>query len=308
MPNSEKLAKKAMYFDKLVDLCVNSKGGALLVGVDHVRSKQMQEIRIALRSRAVVLMGKNTMIRKALQVGHESHPQAGLDRLRAAVNGNMGFIFATDCSLDDVREVVSKFRQPAAAKAGQVAQCDLSLPAGPTGMDPSQTAFFQALNIGTKIVKGQIELITETPVLKRGDKVSPGGAVLLGKLGVQPFEYGIEVEQVYQDDGTVFSAAVLDVKPEALVAKFLSGLGNMAALSREIGIPTEAGLPHAFGSAFRNVCALCAETDFLFQEMEPVRLFLQDPEAYSAAHPASAGGGGGGVADAAAILSRRRRE
>ncbi len=29
-------------------------------------------------------------------------------------------------------------------------------------MDPSQTSFFQALNIGTKIVKGQIELALGT--------------------------------------------------------------------------------------------------------------------------------------------------
>merc|ERR1712039_716644 len=105
---------------------------------------------------------------------------------------------------------------PASAKAGQIAQCDLSLPAGPTGMDPSQTAFFQALNIGTKIVKGQIELVTETPVLKAGERVSPGGAVLLGKLGIKPFEYGMEVDQVFQD-GSVFTAAVLDIKPELLV-------------------------------------------------------------------------------------------
>jgi len=68
MPNAAKLAKKQEYFDKLIDLCVNHPK-ALLVGIDHVASKQMQDIRIALRGRAVVLMGKNTMIRKGLQIG-----------------------------------------------------------------------------------------------------------------------------------------------------------------------------------------------------------------------------------------------
>merc|ERR1719335_311859 len=153
------------------------------------------------------------MIRKALLIGEERHPDCGLEKLRSSVNGNMGFIFATNCQLDDIRTVLNKFRMPAAAKAMQIAQCDLSLPAGPTGMDPSQTAFFQALNIGTKIVKGQIELVAETPVLKRGEKVSPGGAVLLTKLGIKPFEYGMEVESVFQD-GSCFPAAVLDVKPQ----------------------------------------------------------------------------------------------
>merc|ERR1712137_479592 len=129
-----------------------------------------------LRGRAVVLMGKNTMIRKGLQIGHEKHPEAGMDRLRAIIQGNIGFIFATNCTLDDIREVLKKHRKAAAAKAGQVANVDLSLPSGPTGMDPSQTNFFQALNIGTKIVKGQIELVSDFPILKIGEKVSPSAA------------------------------------------------------------------------------------------------------------------------------------
>merc|ERR1719221_157204 len=128
---------------------------------------------------------------------------------------------------------------------------DLALPTGPTGMDPSQTAFFQALNIATKIVKGQIELVSETMLLKEGDKVSPSTAILLGKLNVKPFEYGMEVQQVFQD-GSVFDAAVLDISDSVLITKFMAGVANMAAFSRELGIPTEAGLPHAFGNAFRN--------------------------------------------------------
>merc|ERR1719168_538289 len=232
-------------------------------------------------------MGKNTMIRKALEFGHAKHPEAGMDKLRAATNGNVGYIFATNCILDDVREVLSKHRKSAAAKSGQVSMVDMSLPAGPSGMDPSQTSFFQALNIGTKIVKGQIELVSDFPILKAGDKVSPSAAVLLTKLGIKPFEYGMEVEQVFQD-GSVFAAAVLDIKDDVLITKFLAGVANMAAFSREVGIPTEAGLPHAFGNAFRNVAALVADIDFTFKEVEKVKLFLADPTAYAAANPVAA--------------------
>merc|ERR1719362_192042 len=184
-----------------------------------------------------------------------------------------------------------------------VSMVDLNLPSGPTGMDPSQTAFFQALNIGTKIVKGQIELVTDFPILKKGDKVSASAAVLLGKLSIRPFEYGIEVLQVYQD-AAVFDAAVLDIKDDVLIQKFLSGIANMAAFSREIGIPTEAGLPHMFGNAFRNVAALVADIDFTFKEVEEVKAFLADPEAYAAANPGASAGpaaGAGAAAPAAAV-------
>jgi len=299
MPNAEKLAKKEKYFNKLIDLCVNSPN-ALLVGVDYVASKQMQDIRVELRGKATVLMGKNTMIRKGLQIGHEKHPEAGMDKLRASINGNMGFIFATNCTLDDIRETLKNFTRDSAAKAGQVSVVDWFIPSGPTGMDPSQTSFFQALNVGTKIVKGQIELISDFKILSQGEKVSASGAALLGKLGVRPFEYKMEVQQVYQD-ACVFSAAVLDISDAVLIGKFLAGVANMAAFSREIGIPTEAGLPHAFGNAFRNVAALVADIDFTFKEVEEVKKFLEDPDAYAAANPSAAapaagGGGGGGAA------------
>lgn len=306
MPSAEKLAKKTEYFNKLIDLCVNTPS-ALLVEIDHVASKQLQDIRMELRGKAIVLMGKNTMIRKALSIGHEQHPDVGMDKLRAAIAGNIGFIFATNCTLDDIREVLKKHRKPSAAKSGQIANSDLNLPSGPTGMDPSQTAFFQALNIGTKIVKGQIELVTEFPILKKGEKVSPSAAVLLTKLSIKPFEYGMEVSQVYQD-GSVFDAAVLDIKDSVLIQKFLSGVANMAAFSREVGIPTEAGLPHMFGNAFRNLAALVADIDVTFKEVEPVKQFLEDPEAYKAANPGGGGGGGGGGAAPAAADSKPAEE
>jgi len=304
MPNAEKLAKKTAYFNKLVDLCVEHPN-ALLVQVDHVASKQMQNIRMELRGQAVVLMGKNTMIRKALELGHAKHPEAGLDRLRAAIQGNLGFIFATNCTLDDIREVLKKHTRLSAAKSGQVSNVALNLPSGPTGMDPSQTNFFQALNIGTKIVKGQIELVSDFPILKIGDKVSPSAAVLLGKLNIKPFEYGMEVSQVFQD-GSVFAAAVLDISDNVLVAKFLAGIANMAAFSREVGIPTEAALPHMFGNAFRNIASLVSDIDFTFKEVEEVKKFLEDPDAYAAANPvASAAPAAGGGGDAPKVEKKK---
>merc|ERR1711957_592445 len=104
-----------------------------------------------------------------------------------------------------------------------------------------------------------------------------------------------EVQQVYQD-ACVFSAAVLDISDSVLIQKFLAGIANMAAFSRELGIPTEAGLPHAFGNAFRNIAALVADIDFTFKEVEEVKKFLADPTAYASANPAAAAPAAGGAA------------
>ena len=45
-----------------------------MVGVDNVGSKQMMQIRQSLRGKAEILMGKNTMIRKAIRGHLENNP------------------------------------------------------------------------------------------------------------------------------------------------------------------------------------------------------------------------------------------
>merc|ERR1719161_2359674 len=159
----------------------------------------MQEIRLALRGKAQVLCGKNTMIRKAIRKKHGEDPELGLDSVLAAVNGNIGFIFAKNCTLDEIQDTLKKHRVSKNAKPGVIAPTDVIIPAGPTGMDPSQTGMFQTLNVATKIVKGQIEIVADMKACTTGSKVSASAAALLAKLGVKPFEYGMEVQFVMQD-------------------------------------------------------------------------------------------------------------
>merc|ERR1719473_849130 len=137
------------------------------------------------------------MIRYALRNNQAEYPELGLDKLLTVINGNIGFIFAKTCTLDDIRAVLKKYRLPAFAKAGTAAPSDVIIPAGPTGLDPSQTTMFQTLNVPTKIVKGQIEIVSDVKACTKGVKVSASEVALLNKLGIKPFEYGMEIISVY---------------------------------------------------------------------------------------------------------------
>jgi len=298
MPSAEKLAKKQKYFDKLIDL-VENKPTCLIVHVDHVGSSQLQQVRIELRGKATVLMGKNTMIRTALRKRFEVTGDEGLERLMNVMQGNLGFIFVEAGQVDFVRKVISEHVVPAAAKVGVEAPCDVMLPAGPCGLDPAQTSFFQALNIATKIVKGAIEVVNEVHLVKTGERCGASAVALLQKLGIKPFEYGIVLKMVYEE-GSVFDAAVLDITDETLTQKFMVGVRNVAALGRQVGIPTEAGLPHMFANAFKNIAALVSDLDFTFKEVEIVKEYLKDPSKFASAGPAAGGGAGADAAKAAA--------
>lgn len=62
----------------------------------------------------------------------------------------------SDASVHELKSKIEANRIPTEARIGVVAPVDFTVPAGPTGLDPSQINFFHALMISTKIVKGQI--------------------------------------------------------------------------------------------------------------------------------------------------------
>ena len=109
-------------------------------------------------------MGKNTMIRKCIREYRERKGDDTWMALAEKMVGNVGVIFTTG-EMGDVKEKIKEFVVPAPAKAGAVAQVDVVVPAGPTGMEPSQTNFFQTLNIATKINKGAIEILSDVTVV-----------------------------------------------------------------------------------------------------------------------------------------------
>jgi large subunit ribosomal protein LP0 len=283
MVRENKAAWKSNYFTKVVTY-LDEYPKCFIVGADNVGSKQMQQIRISLRGLAVVLMGKNTMMRKAIR-GHLENNQA-LERILPYIRGNVGFVF-TKLDLNEVREKLLENKVRAPARAGAIAPCPVIIPAQNTGLGPEKTSFFQALSIPTKISKGTIEIINDVPILKPGDKVGASEATLLNMLNISPFSYGLVIEQVY-DSGSIFSPNILDIKPEDLRAKFQQGVANVAALSLAVGYPTIASAPHSIANGFKNLLAIAAVTDVEFKQAETVKEFLKDPSKFVAAAAAAA--------------------
>jgi len=194
---------KQEYFEKLRTLLEDHKS-IFIVSVDNVSSQQMHEIRRALRGRGVVLMGKNTMVRRAVRILSSEFPE--YERLLPHVKGNVGFVFTNE-DLKDIRDVILSNRVAAPARAGAVAPGDVYVPAGNTGMEPGKTSFFQALGVPTKIARGTIEITTDLKLVGAGGKVGPSEATLLNMLNISPFTYGMSISQVY-DDGQCFASSV----------------------------------------------------------------------------------------------------
>lgn len=154
-----------------------------IVNVDNVGSNQMHQIRQALRGKGVVLMGKNTMVRRAIRGALTEKPE--YERLLQQVKGNIGFVF-TNGDLKEVRDVITSNKVAAPARAGAFSPNEVTIPAGNTGMEPGKTSFFQALGIPTKIARGTIEIVAPHVVLTAGSRVGSSEATLLNMLNISP--------------------------------------------------------------------------------------------------------------------------
>jgi len=255
-----------------------------LVNVDNVGSNQMHQIRVALRGKGVVLMGKNTMVRRALRTILADSPQ--FERLLPHIRGNIGFVF-TAYDLKEVREIILANKVAAPARAGAFAPKDVTVPGGNTGMEPGKTSFFQALGIPTKIARGTIEIVSDVKVVFAGTRVGSSEATLLNMLNISPFTYGMTVVQIF-DQGNAFAPSVLDVEEKDLIDRFLSGIKSIAAISLALNYPTIASVSHSLVNSYKNLLAIALATEYTFEGAEKAKEFLANPEAFAvAAAPAA---------------------
>lgn len=295
---------KANYFTKVTNLFDNFSK-CFVVCADHVGSTQMHEIRAAIRSKATLLMGKNTMMRKAMRGHTDNIP--GIEKLLPLVVFNVGLVFTND-DLCEVRDLLLLNKKRAPARAGAISPCIVTVPAQNTGLGPEKTSFFQALQIPTKISRGTIEIVSDIQLLKEGDKVGLSEATLLNMLNISPFTYGLTIQHVY-DQGSVFSPKVLDIKDEDILESFKEGLAAVTGACLYIGFPTVLSVPQSVVKGFKNLLAIASVTDYSFTEAETLKAILADPSklaaiqaaAAAAAGPADTGSAAAPAAEAAKV-------
>jgi large subunit ribosomal protein LP0 len=300
--------RKKEYFERMKSM-LSEYNKAFVVEIDNVGSKQLQDTRSGLRGKAEILMGKNTMMRKCMKEYMEENPGSPVEKLIETLRGNVGFVF-TNGDLGEIRQVLEANVRPAPARVGAIAPSNVVVPKGPTGCDPGQTAFFQTLQIATKITRGQIEMVNDVDLIAAGEKVTASQAALLQKLSIEPFTYGLLLKKVY-DNGSLFDAKVLDITDDVLMFKFTEALRAIASISLAIGYPTQASVPHSVVNAYKAILAITLLCEnYSFDKADEVAEYLKDPSKFagSGGGGGGAGGGGGGEAAAAAVEEKEEEE
>jgi large subunit ribosomal protein LP0 len=282
MAEISKKEKKRRIINGLYDAFTKYKQ-CLVVRLENVSSNQIQQARVSLRQqkKGVMIVGKNTVVVKALNLLAKApvEGEKGFDirkdwfannpnvlKIEPLLKGKIGLIFS-DSAVHEIKPIIEGNRKPAAAKVGMVAPIDVTVNPGPTGMDPSQIAFFHALNMSTKINKGQIEITKDFKVCTAGKKVGNSEAALLQKLNIKPFAYGMEIQTVY-DDGTILGPEIFNMNPNDILDKFRAHSQKVTSISLAIGRPNTLSAPHLFLNAFKNVASIALQSGLKFKLLE----------------------------------------
>merc|ERR1711934_264774 len=231
-----------------------------MVDCDNVGSNQIQQIRIALRGKAILYCGKNTQMRRVLRE-LENDGMAQLEKVRMRLKLNVALVFTNE-DLPEVRDLILENKVAAPARAGSIAQSDVVVPAGNTGMEPTMTSFLQALNIPSKITKGSIEILN--PV--RSPRQARNQAVLLWSRGQVCVRRWLHVRS---------SRARHHRPPHRRISAILHP------------------------SRVRKPLGYCSRDRLHLQEAEQIKEFIANPEAFASAAPAAAASSADAAAPAA---------
>jgi len=258
--------KKSDYIEKVVQY-LEEYPRFLVVTCDNIGSKQMQRIRLSLRdSGSILLMGKNTLMRKAIRDKLGEHPE--WEEILQQVKHNVGLVL-TKGSLTALRDKLLESTVPAIAKAGIIAPEDVVLRKQLTTLEPTKTSFFAALDIATKINRSCVEILNDVKLCERGKKVGTSEAALLQMLDIKPFTYGLKLIACWE--GSMFDPKFLDFTEEHLAQAIAVGITNVAALSLGLSYPTLPALKHVIEGGFQNLVAASLEVGHSFSQMGDIK-------------------------------------
>lgn len=208
-----------------------------VVNVAGIPSRQLQDMRRELHGSAELRMSRNTLLARALDEVDD-----GLEQLTEFLTGQVGLVGTNDNPFGLYKELEAS-KTPAPINAGEVAPNDIVIPEGDTGIDPGPfVGELQQIGADARIQEGSIQVLSDSVVTEEGEVVSDDVANVLGELGIEPKEVGLDLRSVYSE-GVLFDPEDLAIDVEEYRADIQSAVASARNLSINAEYPTAATVP-----------------------------------------------------------------
>ncbi|MFO7925385.1 MAG: 50S ribosomal protein L10 [Halobacteriota archaeon] len=233
---------KRKEIDSIVEF-LETYGSIGVVDITGIPSRQLQDMRRELHGTAALRVSRNTLIERALEDVDD-----GLEDLVEHVEGQIGLIGTNDNPFGLYQQLEAS-KTPAPINAGEVAPNDVVIPEGDTGVDPGPfVGELQTIGANARIDGGSIKVVEDSTVLSAGEEVSADLANVLGELGIEPKEVGLDLRGVFSE-GVLFSPEELDIDIDEYVADLQSASSAARNLSINAEYPTTRTAPAMLAKA-----------------------------------------------------------
>ncbi len=225
-----------------------------------VRSSQIHELRKRMRDRVTMLVTKNNLLRKSVEL--TDFKDAKLGEFVKDLQGSNILLFS-DLNPYSLIILLDKSKVRVPAKAGDIATGEITISAGNTGLPPGPViSEFGEIKVQTRIEGGSIWVAKDSIVASKGDLITPKMASVLSKLGLKPMEAGLSLITAF-DHGTILRADDLVLDLASYKKDLAQALSDAFSLSIEAGYVTEENAPRILVKGMREALALAGESGFV---------------------------------------------
>jgi large subunit ribosomal protein L10 len=237
-----------------------------LVGAEQIGSKQLQAIKKALRPQAIIHMARNTIMTRALQLAAQSKKK--LERLIPYMKGSCALAF-TNITPFALNDLLQKNKAKAPAKQGSVSSQDVTVSAGNTGFPPGpMITELSQVGLKTRVQGGSIWVTEDCIVVKAGQTVTRIQALVLSRLGLQPYEIWLKILAAY-DQGTILTGDIFLLTVSEILSQLQGANQNSLALALTINYITPQTAPLMLHRAQSQAHAVALKAGFSTDESAP---------------------------------------
>ncbi|MBS3059058.1 MAG: 50S ribosomal protein L10 [Candidatus Diapherotrites archaeon] len=233
-----------------------------------------QGIRKKLRGKGTIVVSKTRVIKKALQENKKVAPLTGYANKSCAV------IF-TSMNPFELFSFLKKNKGSMPAKEGHIAEEDIVVPAGDTGLPPGPAlSDLKAAGLSVRVQGATIAIAEDKIVTRKGQAVSKPVAGMLLKLNIRPVKVGLSVVSAIEG-GQVFEAKILDIDTEVVFQKFASAHRKAFNLAFNACYFTKQTMTLLVQKAFNDSKAVALEAEVFTEETMPKLLAKEKAQADS---------------------------
>lgn len=217
----------------------------------------LQSIRKKLSANTKIKVSKTRVIQKAL-----AGTKLDKEKIMPLLQGSIGIVF-TEMDPFELFSTIKKSKISAPVKTGMVAENDIVVPEGDTGLPPGPLlSNLKAAGIPVQIQGGSIKVTRDFIAVKKGVIITPEVTGAFATLDLKPLKLGMNLSAVYSK-GELFNAQVLDIDIDAFTAKLQQAYNNAFNLSFNACYVTKENIELLLQKAFRDAKSVSVEGNFL---------------------------------------------